>query len=343
MAKTVRLCDIAKIAGVSSVSVSKALSGKDGVSDELRERIIKISEQLGYKSVSSKVVPWGKTGNIGVLTAEQFIQQDNSFYWEMYQNVVTALSDKGYLSILELVTPEMEKNLEMPKTIVERKIDGMIIIGTLNKEYNKFVWHDGRVPIMFIDAYEAHMDYDAVISDGYYGMYTMTNYLIAHGHKDIGFVGNILATSSITDRYLGFCKAMMEAGLEVRDEWVIPDRDNVAMLNIDELPEKLPTAFAANCDNSAYELINRLKEKGIRCPEDISIVGFDNYINVDSNPEITTYSVSMKKMAKVGVRNLIRKVIHREYNKGLQLVTGQLIIKGSVNHRSLKDPAFFDN
>ena len=184
---------------------------------------------------------------------------------------------------------------------------------------------------MFLDFYDNHMEYDTIISDGFYGMYVLTDYLIKMGHRQIAFVGTPLATSSITDRMFGYQKALLENHIEINKCWIIPDRDIDATTFKIELPEILPTAIACNSDYAAACVINELRKNGVSVPEDISVVGFDNYLapNV-ANLQITTYEVKIDKMIDLCIKTLIKKINKKEYVKGVQIVTGEMIIKETV-------------
>ena len=336
MAKAVKLEDIAKKVGVSNVTVSKALADKSGVSEELRKRIKDLAEEMGYIPISAQKPKEKKgTGNIGVLVPSRFIDNNSSFYWAIYQNVVTKLQAKGYYAILEILDLEDEEACNLPKMIQDEKIDGLIMIGQVSTKYSDYIWKSKLVPVVFLDFYDNHMEYDTIISDGFYGMYVLTNYLVQMGHKEIGFVGTLLTTSSITDRYFGYQKALLENNISFSSKWLIDDRDMENNRIELELPENLPTAFACNSDLTAHLLIKKLAQRGISVPEDISIVGFDNYLRADlSNIQITTYEVEMDKMAELGVKTLLRKINHKEYVKGVQIVTGHMVIKDTVKAKA---------
>lgn len=333
MAKAVKLSDIAKRVGVSNVTVSKALADKSGVSEEKRAIIKEVAEEMGYIPTSaSKSKP--TTGNIGVLIPTWFLEEGNSFYWAMYQQVVTRLSEEGYYAILEILQSDDPKDMTIPNMSYDGKVDGIIVMGQIRREFSDFLWSENPTPVIFLDFYDAHKNYDSVISDGYYGMYIVTNYLIEMGHKRIGFVGTPLATSSITDRYFGYQKAMLENGLAIEEGWVIPDRDKDSGEFIEMIfPDELPTAFACNCDATAYKIIQHLKSIGVDVPKDASVGGFDNYLypNLKEN-RITTYEVKMDEMAKVCVKTLIDKINERPYTRGIQIVTGELMVKKTVQH-----------
>ena len=331
MAKAVKLEDIAKRVGVSNVTVSKALADKSGVSEEVRQKIKEIAKQLGYTPISAQKDKVNKgTGNIGVLVPYRFIDNNTSFYWAIYQNVVTKLQAKGYYAILEILDIENEEACNLPKVIQDEKVDGLVMIGQVNRAYSEAVWKSNLVPMMFLDFYDTHMDYDTIISDGFYGMYVMTDYLIKNGHREVGFVGTALATSSITDRFFGYQKALLENGIAIQPEWIIPDRDAEGDVNI-VLPEKLPTALACNSDYTASSVMSKLAERGLCVPEDISVVGFDNYLYPNlSNVQITTYEVEIDKMAELCVKTLLKKINQKEYVKGVQIITGHMVIKDTV-------------
>ncbi|MFT8349562.1 LacI family DNA-binding transcriptional regulator [Clostridium saccharoperbutylacetonicum] len=332
MAKAIKLADIAEVLKVSKVTVSKALSDKDGVSDELREKIKKVAAEMGYRQNSiAKSLRDGYTYNIGVLIPEGFVEMYHSFYWELYQNVLNALTQKSYYGIMEVVNREDENNNVVPRMLQDSKVDGIIVMGELKKEYVEFLNSLDDVPVVMLDTYDKHIDYDTVTSDNYYGMYLLTDYLIEMGHRDILFVGNPRATSSIQDRFLGFTKALLERGIEYTSNSYISDREiGKKELNF-ELPEKMPTAFACNCDSVAYLLIKKLQDKGYKVPEDISVVGFDNYLITEiSDLGITTFEVDMKTMAETAVDVILKKVRKVDYKPARRVICGKIVIKDTV-------------
>lgn len=336
MAKEVTLADIAAQVGVSSVAVSKALSGKKGVSDDLRERIKQVAEQMGYvPSASSKAAPV-ETGNIGVLIPERYYGHSISFYGRLYEQVVKALYNNKYFGILELLTKEDEDAGTLPMVMQDGKVDGLIVMGQMDEDYIKKLVSQNETPIFFIDTYTASILFDTVISDGYYGTYLLTNYLIAQGHKRIGFVGRVDATSSIADRFFGYRRALREHHIHYREEWEIPDRDSCGKIfdNLLTDPGDMD-AYVCNSDYTAYTLIQNLEDAGYSVPEDVSVVGFDDFLpaGMDSD-RITSYAVDMKNMAEVCVKLLIKKIKHKKYAEGIQIITGKMVLKSTVKKRN---------
>ncbi len=336
MAKAVKLADIAARVGVSTVTVSKALSGQKGVSEETRGKIRKLAEEMGYRqpSAARREMHRQRSYNIGVLIEDQYLDKYESFYWKMYQQVsVSALSCECF-ALMEVVSSRMEEELEMPKVVREQKVHGIIIIGRMQSGYLKKLKENSSVPVVYVDFTDEEPGTDAVVSDNYYGAYHLVNYLLKQGHSRIAYVGTLLATSSITDRYFGYAKSLMEHGISLRDDWQMDDRDidsGFIQEELLQLPEEMPTAFFCNCDLTAGKLIQKLQSQGYRVPEDISVVGFDNYIYPGiCDVEITTYEVDQTEMAMQAVRILLKRMDNEPCRYGTHVVEGRLVVKKSV-------------
>lgn len=336
MAKAVKLSDIAERVGVSTVTVSKALSGQKGVSEEVREKIRSIAEELGYQQPSAARKSQNrKSYNIGILISERFLVKYESFYWQMYQAVATRATTKECFTMLEVIGAAEEENSKMPKLVQERKVDGIIVIGKMMDAYLQHLNTEAGIPVIYLDYYNGREASDSVISNSYYGTYELTYYLYRMGHRKIAYVGTLLATESITDRYFGYQKALLELELEQKKEWVLDDRHietgEIDTVNMLQIPKDMPTAFVCNCDLTASFLIKKLKDNGYRVPEDISVVGFDNYLYPGlSDIQITTYEVDLGEMAKKTVYNMINKISNENYKPGVHIVEGHLVLKESV-------------
>ncbi|MBP5175298.1 MAG: LacI family DNA-binding transcriptional regulator [Treponema sp.] len=329
----VRLSDIAEKLGVSTVTVSKAIADKDGVSDELREKIKKLAADMGYRQKSAKIASLRKensTGNIGIIIPSRFFERATSFYWSMYNALSKELISNGYYAIMEQLDAKEEFDLAIPRVIQDHKVDGVILLGQLSNDYARyFLKHYSN--FIFMDFYVNEENTDSVTTDNFYSEYIMTQYLISQGHRDIRFVGNFNATTSINDRFMGFMKAMLENGLHVSFDEIINDRDKRGFYSPIQLPEKMPTAFVCNCDETASRLIEVLDKNGYSVPNDISVVGFDNFVSSGSvNPPLTTVEVDPSESARAAVELLLKKITGQQYTHGLTVVAGKLIFRDSV-------------
>lgn len=334
MAKLVKLADIAEKMNVSTVTVSKALSNQKGVGEDLRKQIKEMAAQMGYVSPSAaRMQEVKKSYNIGVIVSQKYFNQMQSFYWLMYQELATKATAKNSFTMLEVIQEDDENTNVTPKLLDGDRINGLIVIGKMKQDYLDVIKEKTKVPVVYLDFY-TNDETDAVINDNYFGMYRLTQYLLGMGHKKIGYVGTLFATDSITDRYFGYAKALLENGIEAKKDWVINDRyvDSGTIADYKmTLPKDMPTAFACNCDVTALELINVLEEKGYKVPEDISVVGFDNYAFQNPNAvNLTTYAVDVKEMARRAIKIIIRKMAGEYYNKGVSIVEGRVIIGDSV-------------
>ena len=330
--KKIRLADIAKEIGVSSVTISKALTDKEGVSDDLRKQIKQLAESMGYKTKKLKTVSTsaGTTGNIGILIPSRFFSRDSSYYWYLFNFLSKELLSRNYYSIMELLSDNDEKNLVLPRMLSDNKVDGLIVLGQTNDDYLEAVSKLYKTFIL-LDFYSTKLDVDSVSNDDYYFSYKITNYVISQGHKKLRFVGNFEATTSICDRYMGFQKAMLENSLQTTIGEIIPDRDENGKRIEIPLPEDMPTAFICNCDETAALLINQLEEKGIKVPEDVSVSGYDNYVsNNKLDIGLTTVYIHPESIVRIAADLIIRKITGTPYMKARHLVSGELIIRESV-------------
>lgn len=328
MAKKVRMADIAQQLGVSTVTVSKALAGKDGVSEAVREKIMALAAEMGYQVKISAVEEHGGE-MVGVLISERFLRPNESFYWTMYERVLDKLTARGMFGMIERVSLRDEAEKTIPMLVQSKRVQALIVIGSFALDYLQMVRNLG-LPVVQMDNYNPQSGLDTVISDGYYGMYIMTDYLLRRGHRNIAYLGRIGATSSITDRYFGYCRALQENGIPVRKDWVLSDRDDDGNWQF-TTPDEMPTAFVCNCDAVAYHLIRLLTGRGWRVPEDISVVCFDDYLFSElASPRVTCYGVDVDGMAQAGVDQLCRRWRSPEMEISFQVVAGHLVEKESV-------------
>lgn len=323
--------DIAEKLGVSSVTISKALNDKEGVSDELKEKIKVVAEEMGYRfNTHAKSMKEGLSYNLGIVIPERFTGTTQSFYLQFYQLLSKVLDNYHYSGILNILSQDDEDKLVLPRIYNEKKVDGLIFLGQIDKKYVAEI-QNIESPVIFLDFYTDQNEIDCVLTDNFYGVYEVTNYLIRNGHRKIAFVGNVHATSSIQDRFLGYYKSLLEHRIDLKDVYVIKDRDELGRYIDIKFPADMPTAFVCNNDEVAYNLINELQKNGIQVPEDCSVVGFDNSIYAKlTNPSLTTVAVDMEEMSKVAVKFIMEKLKNPQKKYGRTFIKGNIIHRGSV-------------
>lgn len=343
MEKKVTMEDIGKKLGVSVVTVSKALRDQKGVSEPLKEQIRQTAGEMGYRK-SSRAHNMRISHTIGIIVAERFLEEHQSFYWSLYQQLAGRITEKGSTPLLEVIGTDKEMENVLPRIIAGQRSDGIIIMGTFRRSYMELLHSatERTMPLVCLDSeVESERD-DAVISDNIGGGFAMTSYLLSLGHKRIGYVGTLLTTSSIDDRYLGYVKALLQHGIRVNDDWILQDRDRVSgrlfRSGQIRLPasgsrgtEELPTAYFCNCDLTAQKLIEALAMKGLRVPEDISVVGFDNHLPGGvPDAGITTYEINAKMMVAKTVSRIFQKMDNPTFSGNVLVVGGSFIERGSA-------------
>lgn len=333
------MSDIAQKLGISTVTVSKALSGKSGVSENLKKEILRVAQELGYsEKIKKKEEKRQKT--IGVIVAERFLAESRSYYWRLYQEITLSAKRRSFFTLLEVVNSDAESVCEQPKLLRQGHIDGLIVMGAFGNKYLEMLNSMVKVPLVALDSVYEKINGDAVIADNIEGGYHMTEYLIHAGFRKIGYVGTLRATPSIDDRYVGYYKAMFFNGLPVKEEWLLEDRDVKSGIVYTEttfvLPRAadMPEAFFCNSDVSARILVRKLKEKGYRVPEDISVAGFDHYLPEHMNfLDFTTYEVDMQGMAGETVELLYNRIFGQGGAFRTLTVRGNIVLGNSVRLR----------
>ena len=326
--KSVSMQDLADKLGISKVTVSKALNGKDGVGEELKEKIFALARESGY------VLPdYGKrkSKKVGIIMSPRFSSGDEGkFYMAMYERIIYELQRASCSSIM--ISPTTATLPSDMNTIQTRGLfDGLIFLGILDKGVREQIAQID-LPKVYVDIYDRTHKSDSVITENIYSSYELTNYLIQQGHTDIGFVGTVGSTTSISDRYLGYLRRMLEEGISPKNEWRIPDRSEEGIAIPLLLPEKLPTAFVCNCDATAFKLVQALKERGICVPEDVSVTGFDDSIYAQlCSPSLTTVAVDTDAIARLAAKRMIKHMNEPQKKSGeVYRIPGKIIYRDSV-------------
>ena len=305
--------DIAKAAGTSAVTVSKALAGQPGMSEETRIRIVQTAEKMGYEYPGGKrAEPVKRHLDIGILVPDRYFEA-KSYYSEMYKLLVRKLTERGDFGLLEILNRENEQEMALPNLMRSGRADGMIILGEPEKAYYRMIAQQG-IPLVFLDFYDEQANADAVVGDNTYGTYRLTSHLIRTGHRRIGFVGNQGATESIMDRYLGYYRAMLTHGLPVRPEWILPD--------------EMPDALVCNCDLTARMMITVLQEKGYRVPDDVAVTGFDDFPpGGEEDVPLSTFRIDTEAMVDMAAKMIAERCAGSDKPFGRMVISGQPVYR----------------
>ncbi len=326
MAK-VTLEKIALEIGCSKVAVYKALSDKKGVGEELRARIKAYAETVGYVRHPSLLEAKNKKF-IFFISQDFFLMPSEQYYSTIFY-FLSAECNKSS-SLLQIAFLEPQKTFErMEAVIASYKPDGIFIAGQIDEAIMKRL--DRIVPAtIVVDYFSPVYPGNYVYVDNFHLSYVLTRYLIGKGHARIGFVGDVTKTSSIADRYFGYLKALTEAGIKPDADWHV----NVNIERNVDVPvisfKNLPTAFLCHCDAAAQWMYTSLAIKGLRIPDDVSVVSFDNTPLCDSlMPKLTSAGPQKDYYAKKAFGAMLEVLANPNRNVHVPIKTN-LVERGSV-------------
>jgi LacI family transcriptional regulator len=335
-----RIIDIAKTANVSPSAVSLALNNKTGVSDEVRQRIITIASEMGYRNRGAGLYI---NENIAIRLLK-IVNYDHI----LNERHITFITE--YMEAIEAETKKRKYKLEVSfynKAPVEDIIkdqegitaDGLIILGTeLNIHDLDFFTSLSR-PMVFIDTWFPMAVFDCVDMDNEDGVFQSIQYLYNCGHRSIGLVKSRSIMRNFTVREESFRESMEFFSLPVQEKYIISTYPTVAKTAMDmsrflDKNSSLPTAFFCMNDIMAYGCIQALRDHNIQVPRDVSITGFDDIpFSSIIEPSLTTIRVSTHQIVQRALDRLSDKVSGLSHtNPEKILVAGKLIIRNSVRN-----------
>ena len=330
--KKVTLKMIADRAGVSTVTVSNVLLGKKGASEAVRSQILALAKEMEYNRKAEK--PSGELKRIGIGIAERYVKESHSFYMDIYKRISQEAARQGALTILEVVD-EARERLEVPPVVFSgASIDGILMVGEVNPKFLEAVKTNFLQHVVCVDFYDGDQDIDFIITDGFRGMQAVTQRLIDYGHRQIMFVGTPLATGSIMDRYMGYCKALLLNHIPELPPLEDRKKERYASVREITLPKVLPDAFVCNCEKSAELLIRKLREEKIAVPEEVSVAAYDRvHKGLVEGLELMTYENDEKVMAEISVSTLLKRIHKNGPPEGIRVIEGSLHEGNSVVDR----------
>lgn len=274
--------DVAREAGVSTATVSRALSGKDNVSAPTRERVLEAASRLGYVvSSSASSLASGRTRNIGVVLP----YLDRWFFSTLLSGIVSEVTRRGYDITLYNVTPDPERRHSIFQTLVRRqRVDAIIAISLELSDDEAAALLSLGMPVIAIGGPMALLPSMSVDDEALTRL--ATEHLLALGHRDIGHIG---AASEFdidfhipSSRRNGFESALRAAGITPRADLFEPGNFTIeggfrAAKQLLGKPGAAPTAIVAASDEMAFGAMLAARDLGYRVPEDLSIVGIDGH------------------------------------------------------------------
>lgn len=341
--------EIAKLAGVSRSTVSRVINNYTNVTPETREKVNKIIKKYGYVPHAPARTLAGKNSKIiGVFIANI---RPGSEEFKVYQNVyispfeaaIIDYSDKSGYNVLILVINNNDDFKKIRELFNSRVLSGGIFLGANNNSTEIFKLIRNGYKILVIDqekSKEVTADkYIIVNSDNYTGAYKATKHLIDYGHKKIAHICGDMNKYSGFKRLEGYVKAMEEAGLPVKEGYIVYGdfTENGGFECADKLLKGMdkktncPTAIFSSNDSMAIGAIRAIRKMGYKIPEDISIIGYDD-IRIASyiSPALTTVRNSISKMASIATESLINFIENDINSPEYYTVPSELVMREST-------------
>ena len=326
--------DIARMAGVSTTAVSFVLNNRPGVSDATRQKVQEIIRETSFiPNVHTRRLNLGKSFTIHVVLKQYAYGLYNQFALETLSGVFKEGKSLGYSIIFTLVDEDMprEQIIESVRSkdcdgIILNQIDDPALLSQLQRE---------NIPFVCVDAHlSASSTLPMVEVDYYDAAFQATRYLHQHGHKDIGFIGPETPAEHCANTFRGFTDYLKEAGLACNENWVakIPFSQASTEAAVDTMLEHdaLPTALLCSCDAVAIDVIRRAKARGIRIPEDISVIGIDDLlVSRYLDPALSTMTFDKELLGAKAMELLYQIIQGTEHEKRNWIFTTP-VERGSV-------------
>lgn len=339
MVNSIRLQDVADLAGVSIGTASQALNYRPSVAPRTRARVIDAARSLGYPVKSPpEESPPSELGVIGMLAKHDVGRppEVNPFYAYVQAGVEQACREhKISLMYANIEVDASNRPVAWPTMITEKRIDGLLLVGTFIEETVDRFKRRIDVPIVLVDSYAPNLPYDSVVIDNVRGASAGVKHLIDHGHRRIGLIGcNDASPPGILERRDGYLETLRLHG--ITDTYIEPSSIVTKESGYEATQRLLTRAphitaiFACN-DLVALGALSAARDMGIAVPHELSIVGFDNIdLAREVIPALTTVHVYRTWLGALGVHQLLICAQYPERPKVSISVSTKLIERDSV-------------
>lgn len=325
--------DVAKEAGVSIATVSRVLNDIDVVNEDTKKKVLDAIKKLGYRpNIVARSLKTQRTKTIGILIPDISSQ----FYPEIVRGAEDVSHIYDYNVILCNSDFDPEKEKEYLRVLKEKMVDGVIYMSSSLNEEILDVINELDLKTVLVETKDKDEAFPSVTIDNVSAVYDGTKYLIDNGLKNLAFIGvDADHKNAWGERYIGFEKALNNSDLTVDSDLVFLDTLKVksgvtAVKKFIESGKKFDGIVCAS-DEIAMGAINELRDNGIKVPEDVSVLGFNNnYAGSIFYPKISTISQPSYDMGSVAMRMLIKILNKKELDQDQYVLDYELIKRNST-------------
>lgn len=334
---------IADELGLSKSLVSKALANKHGVSEETKRQILLTASRVGYR-INSSVMTVGtsRTGTITLLLPREDLK-DLEYWGQIIHSIEDELSSRLFSLILSGVDMKKASSLALPSCITDAKVDGAIVMGRISATYVHAI-HTKGIPVVLLDADNyGNPTLDHIMADNFGGGYNATEFVLEKNHRRVAFIGDLSYSYSFRERHRGFLacveryrRSHPHIAFEVV-EITAPSEDPGCPFSTEQLRttlrnhKTLPTVLVCANDPTAFIAIKEMDKMGFRCPDDISVIGFDN-LNNDRwlDPQLTSVDARISSMGRRAVELLLKRLEEPQRRSEILMITTEVVERASV-------------
>jgi LacI family transcriptional regulator len=329
--------DVARLSGLSLSTVSLVINKRGYVSRETREKIQKIVHDLSYHPTRSARGLASKTsGNLGFMLSDYHFSQAEPFYTKIFLGTEFEARNHNYYILLTTVGKTFSKTHDVPRFLLERNVDGVIIAGKVTGRLIDYIDELG-IPIILVDYDSKKRRHSTVLTDNRTGARMAVEHLLDLGHRSVAFIAGDIEHPSIAERFAGFKEVLHEHHIVPDEQLIVVDQPTLWGNDGSEAIEKIlrrgkqPTAvFAAN-DAMAIGCAKFMRDRGVKIPADLAIVGFDD-IDMSSHlePPLTTVRVLKEEMGKLAVIRLVDMIKSKSRAVVTTHVPVELVVRSST-------------
>lgn len=333
--KAVTIRDVARRAGVSVATASRALNGKDAVRPGTRDRILDVMQELGFApSQAARRLSLGRTLTIGVVVS--FLTRPQAA--ERLRGVDAVLADSEFDLVIYNVESVQKRDHYLETLARSQRTDGLVVMSLPPEPAAAAALRAAPVPVVFIDVHSAVIEgLPRVVGDDVAGGALAARHVLELGHRQIGFIGDVAESpfgfTSSRDRQEGAAEALREAGVELRPEWIgrgAHGRYEARDLARQMLSrERRPTAILAASDTQALGVIAAARELGLHVPNDLSVVGYDD-IEAADYVGLTTVRQQLFESGRLGAELLFGEIRERSPEAPVAVLPPELVVRGTT-------------
>jgi len=332
----VSIKDVAREAGVSHATVSRALRGSPLISPPTTARVKAMANKMGYSvNAVARSLVTGKTHTIGVVVTSIA----DPFVGGVTAGIEAFANERGYSTILATCHADPETEKRMVDSLRERGVDGILVTSSrVGAEYSSMAT-EMRVPIVLLNNQRPGGYPDSVAIDNVGSAQRAVEHLLELGHRRIAYVGHSLGYASECDRRQGYQLALNGAGLEIQPAYILqadstPESGAKAAATLAALTPR-PTAIFCYNDITALGVLAYSREQDLRVPQDWSVIGFDDlFLSQHLYPPLTTIRQPMDEMGREAAKLLLGLIAGEEIAADVRM-PGELIVRqstGAVGH-----------